>query len=145
MNQTIRIYLAYRRIADGRVQIRRWSRPIGCRLIGGADPQFHGFEKQSSQATAWLTANGEPTWPQCLAATLPAGSYRVSNNGDEFKAWEPTKSPVVYLQQMGRAKRVVTGNEPLEMSGTFINEAAAVDESALAGVMRILKVNKGEG
>lgn len=143
MNQTIRIYLAHQRISDGRVQIRRWS-PDRVSPIGKADPLFLGFEKQSSQATAWLAAHGEPTWPECLAVALPAEPFCVSNNGDDFKAWEPTKSPAVYLQQMGRAKRVVTGKEPLEMSGMFINEAAPVDESALAGVMRTLKLTKGE-
>lgn len=143
MNQAIRIYLAYQRIADGRVQIRRWS-PDRVSPTGRAGQKFLGFEKQSSQATAWLAAHGEPTWPECLAVALPVEPYYVSNNGDAFKAWEPTKSPAVYEQWCGRAKRVVTGNDPLEMGGTFMNETAVVDESALAGVMKTLKANKGE-
>lgn len=57
--------------------------------------------------------------------------------------FNPTKSPAVYMQQVGRAKRVVTGNEPLEISGVWIEEAAQVDRTALDSVMKTLK-QKGE-
>lgn len=144
MNRTIRIYLAHQRIADGRVQIRRWS-PDRVSTIGKAGPLFLGFERQSSQATAWLAANGEPTWPQCLAAALPAEPYCVSNNGDDFKAWEKGNSQ--RAQQAWEHFRKVGAGEIDENIGIYttpvINEAAPVDESALAGVMRTLKLTKG--
>lgn len=147
---TIRIYLAWQRIADGRAQIRRWS-PDRASPLGKCQPHFLGFERQASDSLAWLTAHGEPTWPECLAAALPAEPFSSSEDGFEYKAWESkdgaikaTNSPALHEQWIGRAKRVVTGNEPLEMTGVVVNEAATVDEAALAGAMRTLKQHKGE-
>lgn len=87
----LRIYLAWQKIADGRAQIRRWSPD---RTINHAQNRFVfiGFEGQNSQSLAWLAANGEPTWPECLAASLPKEPFMVRHQDDgEFTHWKPKK------------------------------------------------------
>lgn len=113
MKQQLRIYLAWQRIADGRVQIRRWSPD---RFANAAQNKymFLGFEAQSSQATAWLAANGEPTYPDCFHADLPDEPYVIRDDSGEYKAWEPK---------------------------AFAHQT--MDDNN-AGVMRILKLAKGE-
>lgn len=70
MKQT-RTYLAWQRIADGRAQVRRWSPD---------EPGFLGYEKQDTHSLAWLQANGEPTWPECLGVKIPEQPYCVKHN-----------------------------------------------------------------
>ncbi len=88
---------------------------------------------------------------------IVGNTYRLKIKGGKITEWElkqeilppipvlqPTKSPAVYMQQMGRANRVITGSEPLEISGAWVEEATQVDPIVLDGVMRALKQHKGE-
>ncbi len=84
----IRIYLAWQRIKDGRVQIRKWS-PDRLENRVQNHYMFLGFEAQSANALAWLQAHGEPTWPECIDAELSAEPYCISADSAEFKPWEP--------------------------------------------------------
>lgn len=113
MTNQLRIYLAWQCIADGRVQIRRWS-PERFANAAQSKYMFLGFEAQSAQATAWLAANGEPTYPECFDADLPDEPYMIREDDGAYKAWQPK----------------VFVHDPMDDNN--------------AGVMRILKLAKGE-
>ena len=89
MTQTIRIYLAWQRIKDGRVQIRRWSPD---RAVNSAQNKyvFLGYERQSVGALLWLGKAGEPTWPECVHADVPPIPYEViSDECPSIAAYKP--------------------------------------------------------
>jgi hypothetical protein len=54
---SMRIHLAWQRISDGRLQIRRWS--------PDHPDTFMGYQRQNTMALHWLSVNGDPLWPNC--------------------------------------------------------------------------------
>ncbi len=50
---SVRIFLAWQTIADGRRQIRKWSPDTR---------KFFGYEKQTFKALDWLKWNKNPEW-----------------------------------------------------------------------------------
>jgi hypothetical protein len=52
----IDIYLAWQKIADGRIQIRRYS-------PNAYDSELKLFEKRTPKALQWLEEHGHPEWP----------------------------------------------------------------------------------
>ena len=69
------IYLAWQKISDGRLQIRRYS-------PNAKASEIKLFEPSSKAAITWLSENNNPQYPDC---TPPLKPYQVVYIGQETR------------------------------------------------------------
>lgn len=89
MAQSIRIYLAWQKMSNGKAHIRRWS-PDRAVNLAQNKYVFLGYEAQSVGALLWLGKAGEPVHPECYSAPIPSTPYSVvAEDSPSVTAWRP--------------------------------------------------------